>query len=213
MRGAIGHHPGGTDAVEGRVDHAGAVVGRPREGGRDVPRPAAAGRVQGAQWHDAAFGAPQVMSPLPWVPSVSARRAAHARSRGAKREPGVLRKRRLDFVPSRSERCPTETRASRRVRSPLTPAAVVARARSWARFPRFRASVPAPIRGDDGPRVEGRVLWGWERGGVEVFAGGSLPAPWAAGCDVGSAAGRRRDGGDPHRGPPGITRSGVAHRA
>jgi hypothetical protein len=46
-----------------------------------------------------AFGAPQVMSPLPWVPSVSARRAAHARSREAKREPGVLRKRRLDFVP------------------------------------------------------------------------------------------------------------------
>jgi hypothetical protein len=45
-----------------------------------------------------AFGAPQVMSPLPWVPSVSARRAAHARSREAKREPGVLRKRRLDFV-------------------------------------------------------------------------------------------------------------------
>jgi hypothetical protein len=48
-----------------------------------------------------AFGAPQVMSPLPWVPSVSARRAAHARSREAKREPGVLRKRRLDFVPRR----------------------------------------------------------------------------------------------------------------
>jgi hypothetical protein len=47
-----------------------------------------------------AFGAPQVMSPLPWVPSVSARRAAHARSREAKREPGVLRNRRLDFVPS-----------------------------------------------------------------------------------------------------------------
>jgi hypothetical protein len=47
-----------------------------------------------------AFGAPQVMSPLPWVPSVSARRAAHARSREAKREPGVLRKRRLDFVRS-----------------------------------------------------------------------------------------------------------------
>jgi len=47
-----------------------------------------------------AFGAPQVTSPLPWVPSLSARRAAHARSREAKREPDVLRKRRLDFVPS-----------------------------------------------------------------------------------------------------------------
>jgi hypothetical protein len=32
-----------------------------------------------------AFGAPQVMSPLTWVPSVSARRAAHARCREAKR--------------------------------------------------------------------------------------------------------------------------------
>lgn len=55
-----------------------------------------------------AFGAPQVMSPLPWVPSVSARRAAHARSREAKREPGVLRKRRLDFV-----RCGTESDVGR----------------------------------------------------------------------------------------------------
>jgi hypothetical protein len=43
--------------------------------------------------------------------------------------------------------------------------------RSWrglahgARFPRFVASVREPIRGGDGPRVEHRVLWGWQSGG------------------------------------------------
>ena len=51
-----------------------------------------------------AFGAPQVMSPLPWVPSVSARRAAHARSRQAKRQRSIPRTRRSAIVRSESVR-------------------------------------------------------------------------------------------------------------
>jgi hypothetical protein len=51
-----------------------------------------------------AFGAPQVMSPLPWVPSVSARRAAHARSREAKQRAGRLAQETLGLRPLRSSR-------------------------------------------------------------------------------------------------------------
>jgi hypothetical protein len=58
-----------------------------------------------------AFGAPQVMSPLPWVPSVSARRAAHARSREAKREPGVLRQETLGLRPARASDAETRRRS------------------------------------------------------------------------------------------------------
>jgi hypothetical protein len=60
-----------------------------------------------------------------------------------------------------------------------------------------------------------RALGLGERQGLRCFAGGSCRRRGRPGMTLvrRSAAGRRRDGGDPHKDPPGITRSGVAHWA
>ncbi len=52
-RERVGHRGGFADAAQRRVDDARAVIGRPRERGGDVGRPARAAAVKRAQRHDA----------------------------------------------------------------------------------------------------------------------------------------------------------------
>jgi hypothetical protein len=113
-----------------------------------------------------AFGAPQVMSPLPWVPSVSARRAAHARSREAKREPGVLRQETLGLRPARASDAETRRRslASTKAKARAGVRDVCQRARvAW--IPAVCASLLPFSRGcRTNPRECARLLSGGKEG-------------------------------------------------